>query len=270
MARAPGDSWSAGRIETLTRMAADGHTAADVAVLLATSRSAVLGKAKRLGISFTGKAVPLPPDIAIIPVADPALAATTEVTVFEHPDCKRVDVAVAVPDPEPRRTIRATLIVVPSDAPKEEAPAPTELPSPPDGNQATQGEAMEAAPKTGPSPVGAASPVERRGTGKSSAKPEDIRLSTAFVVELTPPGWPKPAGAHAISLQDLREHHCRMPLWSDAERTGLFCGRSAEFGRAYCTSCRPLTVDRRQTRTVQERAANSAKFTAAGRTGAFA
>lgn len=232
MARVPGDSWSAGRIETLTRMAADGHTAADVAVRLGTSRSAVLGKAKRLGVRFGAQDGPRPP---------------AEIAVFEHSDCRRVDIAVAMPDPKPRRRIRASLIVVAADEPTEAPPAPTALPSPPDDDQATQGEAMEAAPETGPSPVGAAFPV----------------------TEPTPKGWPKPAGPNAVSLQDLREQHCRMPLW-DLERSGLYCGEPAPLGQAYCAACRPLTVDVRQTRTVQERAASSAKFASRGRTGAFA
>ncbi|CAD5274792.1 putative Global cell cycle regulator GcrA [Bosea sp. 62] len=235
MARQAGDGWSKAKIELLTLMAAAGHTAADVAIRLGTSRSAVLGKANRLGIRFTGQAVPVEP-----------------------------------------------------------GPGPAGMHMPSDTAEMPLVEAIEAARKTGPAPTGAASVVHRRGAGKSKVVSDDIGVPERLIVRVpqaakrdevqsliddaidnaparltTPKGWPKPAGPNAVSLQDLRAHHCRMPLWGDFARTGLFCGEPSEAGRSYCAACRPLIPDARQGRTVQERAANSAKFTAAGRTGAF-
>lgn len=272
MARQAGDGWPKAKIEMLRQMADAGHKAANVAVRLATSRSAVLGKAKRLGIRFTGQAVPVPPQLAVELGAPSVLMPSgatlmlipgdIEVALTARPAEKRVDVVMALPDPESASAFHAELII--ETAARAELPS-TKLVLLPDVDEPGQAKAVE---------VAADFPATALPEG---VKPGDVYTEIAVPAHLlpseptlTPKGWPKPAGPRAVTLQDLREHHCRMPLWADSERSGLFCGEATEFGQSYCAACRPLIADARQSRSVQERAANSARFAAAGRSGAFA
>lgn len=279
MVRRPGDLWTASAVDLLKAMADAGHTAADVAVRLGTSRSAVLGKAKRLGIRFSGQAVPVPSKLSIdlgVPGVVMPSGATLILIPGEEPGRARAI------EPEPDFPAIPLNIIPDGGTPAyfTEIAVPAELPSPPGEGRATQGEAMEAAPETGPSPVGAASPSERAAKGRMTVfVPHDatrdevqaiVDASVSFAPASTPQGWPKPAGPNAVSLQDLRAHHCRMPLWGAEVRSGMYCGERAAIGEAYCAACRPLTLDKRQVRTARERDAAQAKLSATGRSGAFA
>lgn len=237
--RRKGDDWPKAKVELLKLMAAAGETGAAIAVRLGTSRSAVAGKVKRLGLRFSGQAVPVPPQLAV-DMGAPGVVMPSGVT----------------------------MILIPGDV---AAPGAAEIPLsiiPDGGTPAYFTEIAATAPASQPKPKRMTVHVPHAATCEEAQAIVDATVS--FAPALTPKGWPKPAGPNAVSLQDLREQHCRMPLWADSARTGLFCGEATAPGQTYCAACRPLIPDARQSRTVQERAANSAKFTAAGRTGAFA
>lgn len=197
-----GAEWSDRRIGTLARMAAEHHTAAEVAVQLGISRSAVLGKARRLGIAFGRE--PAPPQVVM---------------------------------PSGTR-----LILLPEDAPGEAEPAAIASAEPAPEPEAPAAESAE------PAPVVEVEPIPP-----------------------TPAGWPKPAGPHAVSLMELRDHHCRMPLFAPDERTGLFCGQPVDRpGSSWCAGCRPLIGDRRPSLRGDDASAMRARFSRQSSTGAFA
>ncbi|MFC5391648.1 GcrA family cell cycle regulator [Bosea vestrisii] len=245
--RRKGDDWPKAKVELLKLMAAAGETGAAIAVRLGTSRSAVAGKVKRLGLRLGGEraspardlsfSLPEPPGGIVMPSGVTMMPIEVDVSVICTPDVSRVDVSMTAQDLEPRSAFSATVIV-------------------------------DAAPASQPKPKRTTVHVPHAATCEEAQAIVDATVS--FAPPLTPKGWPKPAGPNAVSLQDLRERHCRMPLWADSARTGLFCGEATAPGQTYCAACRPLIPDARQSRRVQERAANSAKFAAAGRTGAFA
>lgn len=45
------------------------------------------------------------------------------------------------------------------------------------------------------------------------------------------------AGASGIRFADRKEGQCAAPLWGDAERIGLVCGKAATPGHSYCSDC---------------------------------
>lgn len=53
--------------------------------------------------------------------------------------------------------------------------------------------------------------------------PVEVPAEPARPAEL-PPAPDSPG----VALADLREHHCRYPLWPDSERSGLYCGAERE------------------------------------------
>jgi GcrA cell cycle regulator len=76
----------------------------------------------------------------------------------------------------------------------------------------------------------------KASNGKGAMRPKRDSRAPWF-----PPPQPRPrpeAAAKAITLIDLKSHHCRWPV-AGAGATTLFCGGSAYAGYPYCaTHCR--------------------------------
>lgn len=241
--------WTDKRIATLKRMAAERHTAADVAVRLGISRSAVLGKANRLGVTFNGGAPGRPSSPK--PERPRLRFGAARMTV----DGETVDVGAITFDTIPAGVVPAfTTEIQPAPAPdlRFDMPVPaTLLPAP---------------------KPGATGWMKASGEVLSEPSPDDV----AFVIGLprarepTPKGWPKPAGPNAVDIDSLLAGRCHMPLWAAHERSGLYCGEPVvDPATPYCQWCRPLMREQRQARTVQEREGAQAKLAATGRYGAF-
>jgi GcrA cell cycle regulator len=79
-------------------------------------------------------------------------------------------------------------------------------------------------------------PAPARQAKVTSPEPEAPR------VEPTQKLWPKPAGPDACDIVALdMVKQCRMPLWSDAYKGGLYCGRQIETeGKPWCAACARL------------------------------
>lgn len=45
------------------------------------------------------------------------------------------------------------------------------------------------------------------------------------------------SGSAGVRFQDRRRGQCAAPLWGDAERIGLVCGRDTPEGHSYCPAC---------------------------------
>ncbi|MFC5421974.1 GcrA family cell cycle regulator [Bosea eneae] len=107
------------------------------------------------------------------------------------------------------------------------------------------------------------------------AKPAPAPMPEPVIVEPeiepTPKLWPKPAGPEAVTIDDLRAGHCRMPLWGDESRSGLFCGKPVRAeGQSWCAACAKLTYERRPIRERELREMQQARMAKQSRTGAFA
>lgn len=91
-------------------------------------------------------------------------------------------------------------------------------------------------------------------------------------VDATPSRWPKPAGPEAVTIDDLREPHCRMPLWGNGreERSGFFCGKPVRAeGESWCAACAKLVFERRPIRERELREMQQARLVRQTRSGAF-
>jgi hypothetical protein len=89
-------------------------------------------------------------------------------------------------------------------------------------------------------------------------------------VDATPSRWPKPAGPEAVSADDLRAEHCRMPLWGDLARSGLHCGKPVRTeGDSWCAACAKLVFERRPIRERELREMQQARAFRQSRSGAF-
>ncbi|KFC73217.1 Global cell cycle regulator GcrA [Bosea sp. LC85] len=117
-----------------------------------------------------------------------------------------------------------------------------------------------AVPKPTPVPVSRRAPV--------------IRPLPEPVVEATIKGWPKPVGPNAVDLVGLdMTKQCRMPLWSNAERGGLYCGEPVRSeGERWCKACAALAYEPRLGRKLDAAQMDAARsrFVRTGRNGAFA
>lgn len=72
-------------------------------------------------------------------------------------------------------------------------------------------------------------------------------------IDPTPKLWPKPAGAEAVALDELRARHCRMPLWDILARGGLYCGKPVRAaGESWCAACAKLVYEPRPIRAQEE------------------
>lgn len=102
--------------------------------------------------------------------------------------------------------------------------------------------------------------------------PKPLPVVIAPPVDPTPKRWPKPAGPEAVSIEGLTSQTCRMPLWGDEHRIGLFCGKLvSREGSSWCAACRQLTYEVRPIRAREEADANALKqVRQAARSGAFA
>jgi GcrA cell cycle regulator len=104
---------------------------------------------------------------------------------------------------------------------------------------------------------------------KSAPSPPPIVVEPE--VDPTPRLWPKPAGPEAVTLDQLRTGHCRMPLWGLSDRSGLFCGKPVRGeGQSWCAACTKLVFERRPIRERELREMQQARMARQGRTGAFA
>ncbi|MCP4564036.1 MAG: hypothetical protein GY873_30250 [Bosea sp.] len=242
-----GAEWSDKRIGTLTRMAADHHTAAEVAVQLGISRSAVLGKANRLGIVFRGRQ----------PAAVPAETAAPPKPQASRPEPREFPKPGRRDGSEPCGECYLKQDEICDICGAAHATSPSARPG--------RDDRAPAIDKGGP----AAEPPARQP--EQPAAPVPAPQVHAGVIQPTPPGWPKPAGPHAVSLLDLRDHHCRMPLFGPLQRTGLFCGEPVEQpGGSWCAGCRPLIREGRPALRGEAAEAMRARFTRQSSSGAFA
>ncbi|WP_199085446.1 GcrA family cell cycle regulator [Bosea sp. ASV33] len=117
-----------------------------------------------------------------------------------------------------------------------------------------------------------ATPKAPRPKPAPVAKPVLPPVTMAPVVDPTPKRWPKPEGPEAIAIEALSSRTCRMPLWSDFHRGGLYCGKpvSAE-GSSWCAACRQLVYEVRPIRAREEAEAHALKqVRQQARSGAFA
>lgn len=159
-------TWTDARVARLKKLADDGWSAQQIADELgALSRSAVIGKAYRLGIELRGTSGP-------------------------HASVR------ALAKPKTGRT-----------AAKPSAPPAPKATRPP----------IESRPAPAPQPL----------------------------IDATLAGWPKPAGPEAVTLAELdMSMQCRMPLWANAEKGGLYCGRPVRReGARYCAGCARLMYE---------------------------
>lgn len=120
--------------------------------------------------------------------------------------------------------------------------------------------AMAPAPARQPKAVSAARPA-----------PAPIPVIIEPEVDPTPKRWPKPAGPEAVTLDQLRGGHCHMPLWGDAARSGLYCGKPVRAeGQSWCAACARLVYERRPIRERELREMQQVRMAKQGRSGAFA
>lgn len=45
------------------------------------------------------------------------------------------------------------------------------------------------------------------------------------------------SGSTGVRFQDRRSGQCTNPLWGDADKIGLVCGKDAAEGHSYCSDC---------------------------------
>jgi hypothetical protein len=45
------------------------------------------------------------------------------------------------------------------------------------------------------------------------------------------------SGTSGVRFEDRRSGQCATPLWGDADRIGLVCGKPTAEGRSYCPDC---------------------------------
>lgn len=95
----------------------------------------------------------------------------------------------------------------------------------------------------------------------------------APIVEVTVAGWPKPPGPNAVDLVNLdTTKQCRMPLWSNDQRSGLYCGEPVRAeGERWCAGCARRVFEAPRGRTsAGQFAAARARLAANARNGGFA
>lgn len=68
---------------------------------------------------------------------------------------------------------------------------------------------------------------------KPAPRPKLIRVAPRPVVPEMPRLSPPDLPTGAVELMQLRDHHCRFPLWSLPNETKFFCGED-NGGRTYC------------------------------------
>lgn len=71
------------------------------------------------------------------------------------------------------------------------------------------------------------------------AKPAALPILKAVVAPPAPPG-----DRPGVALMDLRERHCRWPMWSFATASAekRFCGEPVIPGKSYCAHCHTLSM----------------------------
>lgn len=107
---------------------------------------------------------------------------------------------------------------------------------------------------------------------KPAPAPRRVPVAIAPPVDPTPKRWPKPAGPEAVDIEGLSSLTCRMALWGDEHRLGMFCGKpvSAE-GSSWCAACRQLVFEVRPIRAREQAEANAQRqVRQSARSGAFA
>lgn len=106
---------------------------------------------------------------------------------------------------------------------------------------------------------------------KPAPPPVTVSVIAEPEIEATPKLWPKPAGPEAVTIDDLRARHCRMPLWGDADRSGRYCGKLVRAeGESWCAACAKLVYERRPIRERELREMQQARMAKQSRSGAFA
>jgi GcrA cell cycle regulator len=99
--------------------------------------------------------------------------------------------------------------------------------------------------KAGAAVPNRAAPRQKAARPAPAPKPAPLLLRPAPVVAPTPKLWPKPAGPEACELGPLdMAKQCRMPLWGDEAKGGLYCGKPMETeGKPWCAACARLVYD---------------------------
>jgi GcrA cell cycle regulator len=124
------------------------------------------------------------------------------------------------------------------------------------------------APRRAKAPVPAPKPPAPKA---AKPPPPPAPLVVEPEIDPTPKLWPKPAGPEAVTIDDVKVQHCRMPLWGDEAKTGLFCGKPVRGeGESWCAACAKLVFERRPIRERELREMQQARMARQSRTGAFA
>lgn len=106
-------------------------------------------------------------------------------------------------------------------------------------------------------------------TAKPTPPPPPVILMPE--IEPTPKLWPKPAGPEAVTIEQLRDGHCHMPLWGDEAKAGLYCGKPVGGeGQSWGTACAKLAYEVRPVRERELREMQQVRMAKQSRSGAFA
>lgn len=89
----------------------------------------------------------------------------------------------------------------------------------------------------------------------SPQRPVTSKVAAPAPAAAAVPAPTSEAESRGISLLDLRDNHCRWPLWGNggAQSEKRYCGKPARKGQSYCAHCYGLSYSKQFTRDIDRK-----------------